>query len=83
MKDFYAFFNTDDQYDDGYLVTGKMRCKYFDIDQWFELGKNVWNKRHIVFDDRISYVTNDITKPYKLKIIKYGELMHNMFELYQ
>ena len=41
----------------------------------------MWKKHQHVFDDHISYVINDITKPFKMMILKYAASTCKIFEL--
>ena len=41
----------------------------------------MWRKHRSVYQDNMKYVRNDIVKPFKLKIRRYNERVHEMNEL--
>ena len=48
---------------------------------WFMLGRYLWGKIFSLFDEHIIYVKNDIQNLYKMVILKYDELVREMFEM--
>ena len=78
------FWNVSEAYgsdDDVYTVSGETVCKDFEHDIWFGLVKTMSKKHHSVFDDHIKYVTNKITKPFKVRTLKNTEFVNEIFEL--
>ena len=63
------FYNSYDQDDDVDLLTGEACYKYFESGLWFEIGKSIYKKYHIVFKDHFRYVLNNIYKPCKVIIL--------------
>ena len=45
------------------------------------LGRYLWEKIFSLFDEHIIYVKNDIQNLYKMVILKYDELVREMFEM--
>ena len=62
-----------------YLVNGNF--VEFEKELWFELGKCMWRKHRIVYQDHMKYVHNDIVIPFKVKILRYAERVHEMHDL--
>ena len=69
--------------DSGYVVIGNIHCMDFDHKLWFELWETMWKNHCCVFYNHVRYVQNNITKPYKVIILKYYEQICEMFELAQ
>ena len=41
----------------------------------------MWRKDQNVYQDHMKYVHNDIVKPFKVKILRYAERVHEMHDL--
>ena len=75
------FSESNVQYLNEDIITGEMCCKVFEHMLCFKLGKNTWKNPHVLFDGHASYVTNNITKPYRVIILNYSEFVCEMFYL--
>ena len=80
-NDFWAWEKSDglDYYGDAYL--GLYKCVNFDKEIWFELGKCMRRNHHIVFQDHLKYLRNDIVNPFCVGILRYAERIQVMHDL--
>ena len=67
--------------DDGCEVTGAERCAKVDNEFWFELIDSVWSKHCSVFQVHVKYIQNKIVKLFRVGIIQYSEIIHEMHDL--
>ena len=54
---------------------------YFEKELWLESGKCMWSNHRIVFQDKLKYIPNDITKPFHVGILRYYEWVQEMHDL--
>ena len=55
---------------DRYAYMRLDKCVDFEKELWFELGKCMWRKHQIVYQDHLKYVCNDIVKPFRVLILR-------------
>ena len=55
----------------------------FECEIRFKLGKTMQRNHNLVFEENIRHVNNDITNPYKVRILQYAEPVYEIFELSQ
>ena len=58
---------------DGHDYLAQDECVEFERILWFELGRCMWRKHHIFYQDHMKYVRNDILKPFKVKFLRYAD----------
>ena len=58
-----------------------MYCNVIERALGFELCKGICKKTFSLYNEHIMYMTNQIYKPFKTRIIFYYEHIHDIFEL--
>ena len=81
MENFRSWVNNDAINGSGDMYLGRYRCINFDTEIWFDLGKIIWGKNRITFQDHIKYTHNDILKTFRVGIIQYAEQVRHMHYL--
>ena len=59
------------------------KCVELKREIWLYLGKCMWSKHRSVYQDHMKYICNDITKPFKVKILRHEESVRDMHDLYK
>ena len=62
-------------------ITGKIHCKKFQQEIWFELVKTMGIKHISVFDEKLRCVKNDTTKTFEVRILNYAEHLQNIYNI--
>ena len=74
IEQFWDWSKVDDINGAGDLFTGPDHCFYFYKELWLELGKSMWRKHRITFQDHVKYICNDIVKPFRVGVLQYAVL---------
>ena len=65
---FWTWEKTDSTGYDGNPYLANDKYVDFERELWFELGKCIWIKHWIVYQDHMKYVRNNIFKPLKVNV---------------
>ena len=80
-EDFWTWSKTDTIGYDGHPYLAIDKCVDFERELWFELRKCTCKKHWSVYQENMKHVCKDIVKPFKVKILRYAEHMHDIHDL--
>ena len=71
MEEFWTWDKREGLDSDGDPIRGVDRCKDFEKELWFKLGKYMWRKQRSVFQDCVKYIHKVMVKHFRVVIIQY------------